>query len=70
MRTLAFIRRGRELGFTPDDVRALLELRQPGKASCCEVQEIAAHHLERVRAKIIDLTRQAAPGRDHQPVLR
>ena len=57
MRALAFIRRGRELGFTPDDVRALLELRQPGKASCREVREIAAHHLERVRAKIIDLTR-------------
>ncbi len=57
VRTLAFIRRGRELGFTPDEVRALLELRQPGKASCCEVKEIAAHHLDRVRAKIADLTR-------------
>jgi MerR family mercuric resistance operon transcriptional regulator len=57
MRTLAFIRRGRELGFTPNEVRALLELRQPGKASCCEVQEIAAHHRDRVRAKIADLTR-------------
>lgn len=57
VRTLAFIRRGRELGFTPDEVRALLELRQPGKASCCEVREIAAHHLDRVRAKIADLTR-------------
>ncbi|KMO22827.1 MerR family transcriptional regulator [Methylobacterium indicum] len=57
VRTLAFIRRGRELGFSPDEVRALLELRQPGRASCCEVQEIAAHHLDRVRAKIADLTR-------------
>ncbi|PWN60562.1 MerR family transcriptional regulator [Chryseobacterium phosphatilyticum] len=57
VRTLAFIRRGRELGFTPDEVRALLELHQPGKASCCEVQEITAHHLDRVRAKIADLTR-------------
>lgn len=57
VQTLAFIRRGRQLGFTPDEVRALLELRQPGKASCCEVQEIAAHHLDRVRAKISDLTR-------------
>ncbi len=57
VRTLAFIRRGRELGFTPDEVRALLELRQPGKASCRDVQGIAAHHLDRVRAKIADLTR-------------
>ncbi|GEL44797.1 transcriptional regulator [Methylorubrum extorquens] len=57
VRTLAFIRRGRELGFTPTEVRALLELHQPGKVSCCEVQEIAAHHLDRVRAKIADLAR-------------
>lgn len=57
VRTLTFIRRGRELGFTPDEVRTLLELRQPGKASCCEVKEIAAHHLDRVRAKITDLIR-------------
>lgn len=56
-RTLTFIRRGRELGFTPDEVRALLKLRRPGKASCCEVQAIAAHHLDRVRAKITDLVR-------------
>jgi MerR family mercuric resistance operon transcriptional regulator len=56
VRTLAFIRRGRGLGFTPDEVRTLLELRQPGKSSCCEVQEIAAHHLDRVREKIADLT--------------
>lgn len=57
VRTLAFIRRARELGLNPKVVRALLELRQPGKASCCEVQEIAVHHLDRVRAKIADLTR-------------
>ncbi|WP_345822126.1 helix-turn-helix domain-containing protein [Methylobacterium fujisawaense] len=57
VRTLAFNRRGRELGFTPDEVRALLELRQPGKASCSEMQKIAAHHLDRVRAKISDLIR-------------
>lgn len=57
VRTLAFIRRGRELGFTPDEVRALLQLRRPGKASCREVREVAAGHLARVRAKIKDLAR-------------
>jgi MerR family mercuric resistance operon transcriptional regulator len=57
IRTLSFIRRGRELGLSPEEVRALLELGGPGKASCGEVREIAAHHLNRIRAKIADLAR-------------
>src|SRR5712691_12405343 len=44
-RVLAFIRRGRELGFTLDEVRALLDLGGPGKASCAEVHKIATYHL-------------------------
>ncbi|SRR5436309_5332813 len=54
-RTLAFIRRARELGFALAEIRALLALGGPGKASCVEVREIAAHHLARIRAKIADL---------------
>ena len=57
VRTLAFVRRARELGFTPDEVRAILRLGGPGRASCAEVREIAAHHLQQVRAKIADLAR-------------
>ena len=56
-RILVFIRRGRELGFTLDQIRALLTLGGPGKASCAEVREIAKHHIEDIRAKINDLTR-------------
>lgn len=56
-RMLAFIRRGRELGFTLGQIRALLNLGGPGKASCAEVREIAKHHIEDVRAKINDLTK-------------
>jgi MerR family mercuric resistance operon transcriptional regulator len=55
IRVLAFIRRGRELGFGLDDVRALLALGAPGKASCADVREIAAHHLDDIRAKVADL---------------
>ena len=55
LRTLVFIRRSRELGFSPDDIRALLRLGAPGTASCAEVEEIAAHHLEGIRAKLRDL---------------
>lgn len=54
-RILAFIRRSRELGFSLDEVRTLLRLGGPEKASCGEVREIAAHHLEDIRAKIHDL---------------
>src|SRR6516165_7326358 len=54
-RILVFIRRGRQLGFTLDQIRALLNLAAPGKASCREVRAIAARHLEDVRAKIADL---------------
>ena len=54
-RILAFVRRARELGFSLDEVRALLRLGGPEKASCREVQEIAAHHLDDIRTKINDL---------------
>jgi MerR family transcriptional regulator, mercuric resistance operon regulatory protein len=54
-RTLAFIRRARELGFALSEIRALLALGAPGKASCAEVRDIAALHLARIREKISDL---------------
>jgi MerR family mercuric resistance operon transcriptional regulator len=57
LRLLAFIRRARELGFSLDEIRALLRLGAPGKASCREVREIAAHHLQGIRAKISDLSK-------------
>ncbi|MBI2712903.1 MAG: helix-turn-helix domain-containing protein [Rhizobiales bacterium] len=54
-RILAFIRRSRELGFSLDEIRALIRLGGPEKASCSQVREIAAHHLDGIRAKISDL---------------
>lgn len=56
-RTLAFIRRARELGFSLDEIRALLGLAAPGKTSCADVRAIAAHHLEDIRAKMADLAK-------------
>jgi len=56
-RILAFIRRTRELGFSLDDVRALLHLSAPGTASCRDVRQIASQHLERIRANIDDLAK-------------
>ncbi len=49
---LAFVRRARELGFTLDEVRALLAL---GMGNCAEARSLAAAHLVNVRARIADL---------------
>src|SRR5262245_56218644 len=57
VRTLAFLRRSRELGFSLDDIRALLRLGGPARASCSEVRTIASHHLDDIRGKIADLRR-------------
>lgn len=54
---LGFVRRARELGFTLDEVRALLDLAAGGQAACAEVRTLAASHLQDVRARIADLRR-------------
>lgn len=57
VRRLAFIRRARELGFSIEQIRALLALSAPSRASCAEVREIARAHLDEVRAKRGDLAK-------------
>jgi MerR family mercuric resistance operon transcriptional regulator len=55
-RTLVFIRRARELGFTLDEIRALMALAaEGGHQACVEVRDLAARHLADVRSKITDL---------------
>ena len=56
-RALAFIRRSRDLGFTLEEIRALLALGGPERASCSDVHKIASAHLASVRAKLSDLIR-------------
>jgi MerR family mercuric resistance operon transcriptional regulator len=55
LKRLAFIRRARDLGFSLDEVRALLRLADDRGHSCAEVRDLAAGHLGDVRAKIADL---------------
>ena len=52
---LTFVRRARELGFTLDEVRALLGLAANGQAACAKVREISTVHLSSVRSRIADL---------------
>ena len=56
-RRLGFVRRARELGFTLDEVRALLRLAAEGQAACADARELAASHLKDVRTRIADLKR-------------
>jgi MerR family transcriptional regulator, mercuric resistance operon regulatory protein len=55
LRMVAFIRRARELGFSLNEIRALLHLGAPAMASCREVKVIATRHLEDIRTKLLDL---------------
>jgi MerR family transcriptional regulator, mercuric resistance operon regulatory protein len=58
--TLGFIRRARDLGFSLDEIRALLDLDGSRRPSCAEAREIASLHLIKVRAKLADLARLEA----------
>lgn len=57
VRRLSFILRGRELGFSIEDIRGLLELVDGDTQTCAEVKARTEHHLSDVRAKIVDLRR-------------
>ena len=52
---LSFVRRGRDLGFSLDEVRELLRLSDDRHQSCADVDRIARLHLVEVERKLADL---------------
>ena len=56
---LRFIARGRDLGFTLEEIRSLLRLAQDPALSCAEVDQLARQHLSDIQARIADLQRMA-----------
>lgn len=54
---LRFILRGRELGFSIEELRGLLRLVDRGTQTCGEVKAMTEQHLADLRAKIADLKR-------------
>jgi len=54
---LAFVRRARELGFSLDDIRALIGLAAEDDSACEPARALAAAHLADVRRRIQDLRR-------------
>jgi MerR family mercuric resistance operon transcriptional regulator len=56
-RRLRFILRGRELGFSIDELRSLLSLVDSETYTCGEIHDLTVDHLGGVRQKIADLKR-------------
>lgn len=54
---LIFIRRARELGFSLEEVRALLGLGGGHDLTCGEVRALTQHHIAAIRDKVRDLKR-------------
>ena len=52
---LLFIRRARDLGFSVEDIRSLLDLATKPDQSCASVDDIAVAHLVSIDAKIAAL---------------
>ncbi len=55
LKRLTFIRRSRELGFSLDEIRALLGLVGGGNLSCAEVKGLTEQHVTDIRRKVKDL---------------
>jgi len=56
---LRFISRGRDLGFSLDEIRGLLALDRAPGLSCSEVDAIARAHLDLIRGRVAELSRMA-----------
>ena len=57
LKRLSFIRHSRELGFSIEDIRGLLELSQHPEKPCHDAHNMAARRLADVRARIVKLQR-------------
>ncbi|PZQ51549.1 MAG: Cu(I)-responsive transcriptional regulator [Rhodovulum sulfidophilum] len=70
MNRLSFIGRARSLGFTIEDCRALLALREDGARASADVKALTEHHIESIDRKIAELeamraTLRGLAGRCH-----
>lgn len=55
LKRLIFIKRSRELGFSIEEIRALLIMTDRQDFTCSEVHEMAIEHLTDIRKKLADL---------------
>ena len=64
LKRLSFVRRSRELGFSLEEIRGLLNLVDGGSYTCAEVKAITLDHHGAVLGKIADLRRLAKVLKD------
>jgi MerR family mercuric resistance operon transcriptional regulator len=57
LKRLSFVRRGRQLGFSLDELRSLLRLVDGHTYTCAQVRALTLEHVAEVRRKISDLRR-------------
>ena len=57
VRRLSFVRRCRELGFSLEEIRGLLDLVDGGGYSCGEIQNMTLAHANDIRKTLADLRR-------------
>jgi MerR family mercuric resistance operon transcriptional regulator len=57
LKRLGFVKRSRALGFSLQDIRALLSLAENGKRKCGDVRTVTETHLAALRRKRIELQR-------------
>ncbi|WP_010483378.1 MerR family transcriptional regulator [Pseudomonas sp. S9] len=60
VRRVLFIRRGRELGFSLDEIRNLLDLANRPQSPCAEADQLVQSHLVTIEARIRDLQKMQA----------
>jgi len=60
VRRLRFIRRGRELGFSLEEIRSLLNLAADPQSPCASADQLVGEHLGSIAARIRDLQNMQA----------
>lgn len=55
IKRLVFIRRSRELGFSLDEIRTLLQLVDGRRYTCQQIKTLMEQHLGEIKQKIVDL---------------
>ena len=60
VRRLRFIRRGRELGFSLEEIRSLLDLAAHPESPCESAEQIVREHLDAIETRIRDLQNMRA----------